>query len=268
MAASLRNAVSRFPLPRLRLFSSSAAATPRARNFFSDGIDGEESAVYKHTLKFQKPSTITRAPKIYNSVSFIGTADFPLTRFNTHGGASFGLHTFLNVSTSSACKNPFKIKLKMWGDVAELSLKHLRQNDLIYVSGNLTSYVMTGHEGNPRLFHEVIVKEINFVAGHSKAPTCREGKKAELSDEDRAEMNRRRLHLWQVFFSSPYEWWDNREKKLNSKAPDFKHKNTGEALWLKQDDPSWIRRQLELLDSTPVRKDSGNSQVSPLTYDI
>ncbi|CAH9086123.1 unnamed protein product [Cuscuta epithymum] len=85
--------------------------------------------------------------------------------------------------------------------------------------------------------------------------------------EDRQEMRRSRLYLWQVFFSNPDEWWDNRSKKVNRNSPDFKHKHTGEALWLMQDDPPWVRRQLELQDSKSVETDSGNLEVSPLTYE-
>jgi hypothetical protein len=34
-------------------------------------------------------------------------------------------------------------------------------------------------------------------------------------------------------------YWDNREGKRNPKAPDFKHKQTGEGLWLNQA-PEWF----------------------------
>jgi len=61
--------------------------------------------------------------------------------------------------------------------------------------------------------------------------------------------NQNRLHLWQVFFANPNEWWDQRKHKLNPNQPDFKHKDTGEALWLSTYDPPWVRRQLQLLDS-------------------
>ena len=57
-----------------------------------------------------------------------------------------------------------------------------------------------------------------------------------------------RLRLWQVFFASPYEWWDNRQHKLYVRSPDFKHKDTHEKLWLHPDDPPWVRKQLELID--------------------
>ncbi|CAN1273857.1 Protein OSB1, mitochondrial [Linum perenne] len=56
------------------------------------------------------------------------------------------------------------------------------------------------------------------------------------------------LYLWQVFFHNPDEWWDNRRDKKNPRSPDFKHKDTGEALWLGRDDPPWIRKQLQRLD--------------------
>ncbi|KAG2719034.1 hypothetical protein I3760_03G248300 [Carya illinoinensis] len=38
--------------------------------------------------------------------------------------------------------------------------------------------------------------------------------------------------LWQPFFANPVDWWDNRKNKKNPKYPDFKHKDTGEALWV------------------------------------
>uniref|UniRef100_A0A0A9EE13 Uncharacterized protein n=1 Tax=Arundo donax TaxID=35708 RepID=A0A0A9EE13_ARUDO len=56
------------------------------------------------------------------------------------------------------------------------------------------------------------------------------------------------LHLWQVFFANPYEWWDNRQSKPHFSCPDFKHKDTHEEIWLHPDDPPWVRKQLELHD--------------------
>jgi len=56
--------------------------------------------------------------------------------------------------------------------------------------------------------------------------------------------------LWQEFFSSPLEWWDNRTNKKNLKAPDFKHKDTGEVLWIwNKSTPPWVKSQLAVLDS-------------------
>lgn len=56
--------------------------------------------------------------------------------------------------------------------------------------------------------------------------------------------------LWQTFFANPFEWWDNRTKKRNPRAPDFKHKDSGEALWIESKySPSWVKSQLVVLDS-------------------
>ncbi|KAF5445015.1 hypothetical protein F2P56_034099 [Juglans regia] len=90
------------------------------------------------------------------------------------------------------------------------------------------------------------------------------------------EVHENRLHLWQVFFTNPYEWWDNRKRKdlrkVNLSAPDFKHKDTGEVLWLNPNDPPWIKRQLELLDTKMAEKGQGDhvgshSRVSMWVYD-
>ena len=37
---------------------------------------------------------------------------------------------------------------------------------------------------------------------------------------------------WRRFFADPARYWDNRFGKRNPKAPDFKHKDSGEALWI------------------------------------
>lgn len=57
------------------------------------------------------------------------------------------------------------------------------------------------------------------------------------------------LYLWQVFFANPNEWWDQRKRKFKPTQPDFRHKYTGEVLWLSKYDPPWVKKQLQLLDS-------------------
>ncbi|KAL0897311.1 hypothetical protein Bca101_081272 [Brassica carinata] len=63
-----------------------------------------------------------------------------------------------------------------------------------------------------------------------------------------------KIYLWQVFFANPHEWWDKRKSKTNPRQPDFKHKDTGEALWLDSDVPVWVTRQLELYDQSNSNK--------------
>ncbi|KAK7363948.1 hypothetical protein VNO80_12233 [Phaseolus coccineus] len=48
---------------------------------------------------------------------------------------------------------------------------------------------------------------------------------------------------WNDLVQNPAKWWDNRLDKRNEKAPDFKHKETGEGLWL-DSSPSWVLAKL------------------------
>ncbi|KAL6521026.1 hypothetical protein OROGR_017595 [Orobanche gracilis] len=48
---------------------------------------------------------------------------------------------------------------------------------------------------------------------------------------------------WKDLVENPDSWWDNRTKKTNPKAPDFKHKKTGEPLWLGRS-PGWVSSKL------------------------
>ncbi|XP_016491024.1 protein OSB1, mitochondrial isoform X1 [Nicotiana tabacum] len=231
-------------------FSSSSAANHGPWDFYYGDSEGEESAVYQHALKFQRPSTIKQHQVLHNSVSLIGKIDSPFRRINTTNGA-FGLHTFLNVSASSHSRPSFKVMLKIWDEMAEVSMEHLKPKDLVYVWGHLKSYMKTDENGKRMMRHEVVVKEINFVTPDFQASACPELEKKESggTDEDELEKYRNRIHLWQIFFASPYEWMDFRKSKVNPKYPDFKHRDAGEVLWLRTDDPPWIKRQLEILDS-------------------
>ncbi|KAJ0083102.1 hypothetical protein Patl1_11639 [Pistacia atlantica] len=48
---------------------------------------------------------------------------------------------------------------------------------------------------------------------------------------------------WKDLTENPKKWWDNRLDKLSKNAPDFKHKETGEGLWLNSA-PDWVLPKL------------------------
>ncbi|XP_027153862.1 protein OSB1, mitochondrial [Coffea eugenioides] len=266
----------------IRSFSSlpSSSASQKRWSYFSeDDSETETSLVYNHALKFQRPSTIIYGehsvnnrplnlqrpvPSVYkkqptNSVSLIGTILYQAKRMKTHD--RFGVCTLLKVKTSPQSTNTFRILLKMWEEMAEMAMHHLKPNDFVYVSGNLRSYVKADRNGDPRIWYEVIVRELNYVAQHGEKPIIQQGQKLDLqaSGEDYSERQRNRLHLWQVFFANPCEWMDFRKSKPNHKHPDFKHVSTGEALWLNPDDPPWIRKQLQFVDSVSAGCSPGDS---------
>lgn len=51
--------------------------------------------------------------------------------------------------------------------------------------------------------------------------------------------------LWRSLVENPKDWWDNRLDKKNPKAPDFKHKTSGEVLWLSKSTPEWVLSALQ-----------------------
>ncbi|EXB38634.1 hypothetical protein L484_014448 [Morus notabilis] len=229
-------------------YPATAATNPRFRNSFFDESEGS-SAVYKHALKFQRPTTIRWQDRLFNSASFIGTVVRPVEALNAAENGNLCAYTVLSVSLPHQSRGGFRILLKVQGEMAEMCFKHLKENDLVYVSGRLFTSTKADENGSLRLLYKVLVKELNYVTQRRdpisqkyEEPESAEGRAARL------EKWRDRLHLWQVFFSNPYEWWDNRKQKLYPGSPDFKHKDTGEALWLSPNDPPWIKKQLQLLD--------------------
>jgi pentatricopeptide repeat protein len=51
--------------------------------------------------------------------------------------------------------------------------------------------------------------------------------------------------LWREFFVDPSHWWDHRPEKINERYPDFKHKKTGEALWIEdRRNPAWVAAEM------------------------
>ncbi|KAI7733765.1 hypothetical protein M8C21_015228 [Ambrosia artemisiifolia] len=207
-----------------------------------DDDPGIGSLVYRHTLKTQRPSTIQWQKALENSANFIGTISSPLKSFTTSNGI-LGLHTQLKVDPPLGSKRFLTVFLDMWEDIAELSIQHLKPNDHIYVSGYLKSYSRVLDNGNIIMFPKVLVKEINFVTNSNQKTNNTE------DQESAIEKRRKRLYLWQVFFANPYEWQDLRKRKVNPSQPDFRHKGSGEALWLSPYDPPWVTRQLQLHDS-------------------
>ena len=48
---------------------------------------------------------------------------------------------------------------------------------------------------------------------------------------------------WEQYFANPQGYFDNRATKNNPRAPDFKSRGDGEALWLNSA-PDWAKERL------------------------
>ncbi|XP_039139564.1 protein OSB1, mitochondrial-like [Dioscorea cayenensis subsp. rotundata] len=252
---------------RLRRHCSIAPASLRLR-CFSSATTQPESIAYRRSM-LRRPETVSLRHLPLNSCSLIGSVARHLKPYGG-GYQGFGVYTFLDVKPSSlqsSCSS-FQILLEFKEKLAEISLKHLKPNDLIYVQGCLTSYEKVDASGSHEIFHKVVVKDLSYITVNTQnkmtqkpeAPgendlardiadaTNENTPSSQFAPNDEKD-HRDRLHLWQIFFANPHEWWDNRKRKLYPRAPDFKHKDTKECLWLDPNDPPWVRKQLELYDS-------------------
>ncbi|XP_052148662.1 protein OSB1, mitochondrial-like isoform X1 [Oryza glaberrima] len=236
---------------------SSAAAALR-RSLHAGGREEVESVAYRMSM-LRPPPVVPRRGLPRNSCSLIGRLDGPVRPCGGSSDERPMAYTFLSVSSSpssppSLSPSNFRVTLNLQGELAHVSLKHLKQNDLVYVSGLLNSYHKVDPSGEKHTFYKIHVTDLNYVLDQNQRPQNDENssdKSSMLSTTDEILTEKKyidRLRLWQVFFASPYEWWDNRQSKPYSYYPDFKHKDTGEKLWLRADDPPWVRRQLELQD--------------------
>ncbi|XP_008792689.1 protein OSB1, mitochondrial-like [Phoenix dactylifera] len=255
-SARLFSSVSSSLRSSLRPFSSASPPLPgvESLSFFSHDGAGESPAYRRSMLR--PPPTVRPWWLLWNSCSFIGTVRRPVNRF---AGFECGAYTFLEVDRPSrdSDSSSIQILLAMWDELAEISLRHLKPNDFIYVRGPLGCYEKVNASGIRETFFKIFVQDLNYVQQNNQNDTSHKLKSSEEEESSGStsgasyheEEYGGRLHLWQVFFANPYEWWDNRQSKPYSGCPDFKHKDTRECLWLRPDDPPWVRRQLELYDS-------------------
>ncbi|XP_028770148.1 protein OSB2, chloroplastic-like [Neltuma alba] len=66
---------------------------------------------------------------------------------------------------------------------------------------------------------------------------------------------------WRDVVENPDKWWDNRSTKKTERSPDFKHKETGEALWLNSS-PSWVLPKLPPLKEKEVEPNAKQELIS------
>lgn len=232
-----------------RLSSAASDFRPAAHNNSVDEPEGSKSALCLNAGNYARPSNVIWSKRLHNSVSFIGTVAYPLKKFAT-GSDKFGVHSSLRVKTSIDSHTSFWITFQMWDELAERAFLHLKPNDCIYISGELGSYTKSNSEGVDILRYKVIAKELNYAKLDEPAKDIQRVVDSGVgTGESSIEKYRNRLQLWQMFFANPSEWYDDREKKKNPKQPDFRHKSTGEVLWLNASNPPWVKKQVELLDS-------------------
>lgn len=163
------------------------------------------------------------------------------------------------------------INLTFWNDLANVASQHVEKGQRVYVSGRLVSDTIGGEFEKTQTYYKVVVQQLNFIEkSPPQEPVCDQGRNSTShgvrSGNYPSKSTVSTQELWQAFFANPLDWWDNRKNKRSPKYPDFKHKDTGESLWVEgKNNPPWAKSQLAILDSRMESFD-GSENGPPVSY--
>ncbi|RZC50420.1 hypothetical protein C5167_018837 [Papaver somniferum] len=205
--------------------------------------------------QYPKPTEIPWSKELANTVHLIGNVGNPVQIKYLDSGKVLAW-TSLAVRRSPTETTWFN--LTFWNELAHIANQHVEKGQRLYVTGNIVSNTVDKDDGSKQTYYKVVVRELNFVEkivtpGNSSSyerepsPVITAGQGGNYAGKSGTSTQ----ELWQAFFANPVDWWDNRKNKRTPKHPDFKHKHTGEALWVDAKyNPPWVKSQLAILDTT------------------
>ncbi|KAI4329719.1 hypothetical protein MLD38_028072 [Melastoma candidum] len=218
----------------------------------------------------ERPREIPWSKELTNSVHLIGVVGLPVEMRNLPSGKTVA---WTRLAVRKSATETSWISLTFWDELAQTAFQHVEKGQQIYVSGRLVSDEVDGEDGKQQIYYKVVVQQLNFIERSMPSPTFSEQSPYPSSTgkiNDNSQSAGSNAELWQAFFANPLEWWDNRRNKRNPKYPDFKHKDTGEALWVEgKYNPTWVKSQLAILDSRmgASREQGGRMPVGTMAGD-
>uniref|UniRef100_A0A8R7UJ27 Protein OSB2, chloroplastic n=1 Tax=Triticum urartu TaxID=4572 RepID=A0A8R7UJ27_TRIUA len=267
---TLNPTLSPSPSRRRLLLSSSHLRLPpllsRSGRLRCSAGYGDAAAPQQAAPTTQRPDEIPWSRELCNSVRLIGTVGTDIELRQLPSGASVARG---RIAVWKSATETTWVTLAFWDDLAVMASEHVKQGDRIFVSGRLVSDTVEEGPEKRQVYYKVVVQQFNFIesfqpvrlysessqdggkhgdyVGNDSTSGSTENKKGDYMSSS----SRSTEALWQAFFANPLDWWDNRkDKQKNPRYPDFKHKSTGEALWVEgRNNPNWVVSQLAILDS-------------------
>ncbi|EYU17894.1 hypothetical protein ABFS82_14G202600 [Erythranthe guttata] len=203
--------------------------------------------------QFPRPAEIQWKKELCNTIQLIGVVGAPVQIKHLPSGKVLA---WSRLAVKKSQTDTLWINLTFWDELAQVAFQHVEKGQQVYVSGRLVSDTVESDEGKQQTYYKVTVQQLNFIErglssvplyngdSNSVAPSKKQNNYSTANSTGTVE------ELWQAFFANPTEWWDNRKNKRSPNYPDFKHKDTGEALWVEgRNNPSWVKSQLGVLDS-------------------
>ncbi|XP_057784364.1 protein OSB2, chloroplastic-like [Salvia miltiorrhiza] len=212
--------------------------------------------------QYPRPSEIQWKKELCNSVQLIGVVGAPVQIKHLASGKVVG---WSRLAVKKSQTDTIWINLTFWDELAHIASQHVEKGQQIHVSGRLVSDTVENDDGKQQTYYKVVVQHLNFIEkSPSPVPLYNGDSNSATPGKSQSSFSSNSTgsteELWQAFFANPMEWWDNRKNKRSPNYPDFKHKDTGEALWVEgRYNPPWVKSQLAVLDS---KMESFNEQSS------
>ncbi|KAI3526662.1 hypothetical protein L1887_05922 [Cichorium endivia] len=221
-----------------------------------------EKGLLGSSHQYPRPTEVPWTKESCNSVQLIGNVGTPVEIKQLSSGKVLA---WCRLAVKKSSTDTTWINLRFWDDLAHIASAHVEKGQQIYVSGRIVSDTVDSDDGKQQTYYKVVVQQLNFIerSPPSSASNDRDfnynsnyGSNSSSMTTGKKQKNYAANgtgsteELWQAFFANPSEWWDNRKNKRSPNYPDFKHKDTGEALWVEgRYNPSWVKSQLSILDS-------------------
>lgn len=234
---------------------------------YSNNYSGGNNDYYDRSIpspQYPRPTEIEWKKELCNSVQLIGIVGTPVQTKQLSSGKVLA---WCRLAVKNSATDTTWVNLTFWNDVALVAFQHIEKGNKIFVSGRLISDSVESDDGKQQTFYKVVVQQLNFVE-RNFSPESSYDDSSSSATPDRKLKNRAVNStgsieaLWQAYFANPVDWWDNRKNKRSPNYPDFKHKDTGEALWIEgRNNPSWVKSQLSILDTKMETYHNHNSSM-------
>ncbi|XP_044484232.1 protein OSB2, chloroplastic-like [Mangifera indica] len=203
-------------------------------------------------VAYPKPQEIPWRKELTNTVQLIGVVGNAVEIKHLPSGK---VVAWTRLAVRKSATDTTWINLTFWDELAHVASQHVQKGNQIYISGRLVSDMVDSDEGKQNTYYKVVVQQLNFIERSSPSVALYDHESNFMTAGKRLGNNFGSNmgsieELWQAFFANPVDWYDNRKNKRNPKYPDFKHKDTGEALWVEgRYNPPWVKSQLAILDT-------------------
>ncbi|KAI3929254.1 hypothetical protein MKX01_006490 [Papaver californicum] len=212
----------------------------------------KEPELVSKSRDWSRPNTIPWQSKVANLVSLVGSVSRPI-KFQESDDGKFWAGTIISQGETDD-STAIEIPIIFEGHLAQTAVFHLKEKDLIHIAGHFSEhppqiYLECGH-----CIGQVMVCQISFVEETLQA-----------KERYYSRLKQVLSTCWRDLCENPSRWTDYRKDKLNGlvkpKHPDFKHKDSGQPLWLNTA-PEWAISELPTSSEHPVTSEEEYSSLS------